>query len=151
MSALKKYGTYASGDRSRQRGMLINYDSLPGAVPNLLLPMFGVSVSRVWLETMARETRIYSKSRGVAKVFNGDSEDKQLRATAEIAHSAAVLMQPQFEAMEKAALKALKKYFPHLYEDVTASGSGSNGVNKGATLPNWKAIKTIPAVNSTTY
>ena len=45
--ALQAYETYgkssgAAGSPGRQRGLLVTYDLRPGAVPKLLLPLFGI-------------------------------------------------------------------------------------------------------------
>lgn len=134
--SMEKYGVYES-DPNRQRGMLINYESLPGAVPNYLLPMFGVEVTQVWLDTMSRESQMYSKSRGSkVKTFTGDSQDKEAHATEEITNSANLLMQPLYEKMNNMALAAVKTFRPDVHAVIMPPG--------GSTDPDWKAIKSIP-------
>jgi len=61
-----------------QRGVLIPYDSLPGFVPQILLPLFHISpLPPSWLQKITDETNFYSKSRGAKiRVFQGDSKDK---------------------------------------------------------------------------
>ena len=58
--------------------MLVPYDSLPGFVPSILLPLFGISPLPVsWLSKLTEESNYYSKSRGSKiRVFAGDSKDK---------------------------------------------------------------------------
>lgn len=143
--AFDKYSVYEN-DPSRQRGMLINYASLPGAVPNYLLPMFGVQVTGIWLETMARESTMYSKSRGAkVKPFTGDSADKEQHATEEINRSAKVLMDPLYKRMDRKAAAAAKKFRPDVYSLIapTAVDTPDAGAE-----PKWSAIKTIPTADS---
>lgn len=61
-----------------QRGVFIPYDSLPGFVPQVLLPLFGIAPLPVrWLAKITEESNFYSKSRGPKiRVFEGDSKDK---------------------------------------------------------------------------
>lgn len=89
LQAYEKYGKTAAdaaaGSPPRQRGLLVNYDLLPGAVPKLLLPLFGQAVSPTWLEKLHAESKQYSKGRGSGfRLFFGDSKDKEMRATAAI-------------------------------------------------------------------
>ena len=87
LQAYEKYGktSEAAGSPGRQRGLLVNYDLLPGAVPKLLLPLFGQKVTPTWLEKLHAESKQYSKGRGSGfRLFFGDSKDKEMRATAAI-------------------------------------------------------------------
>ena len=61
-----------------QRGVLIPYDSLPGFVPQILLPLFRINpLPPSWLQKITEESNFYSKSRGAKiRVFEGDSKDK---------------------------------------------------------------------------
>jgi hypothetical protein len=86
LQAYEKYGKFSDATGStRQRGLLVNYDLLPGAVPKLLLPLFGQHVTATWLEKLHAESKLYSKGRGSSfRLFFGDSKDKEMRATAAI-------------------------------------------------------------------
>jgi hypothetical protein len=43
LRAYEKYGVVAVNNTGvlHQRGLLVNYESLPGAIPKVMLPMFG--------------------------------------------------------------------------------------------------------------
>ena len=87
LNAYEKYGTYTDeSGRKRQRGILLNYDLLPGAVPKLLLPLFGINkITATWLGKIQSESKQYSKGRGSGfRLFFGDSKDKEMRATSAI-------------------------------------------------------------------
>lgn len=104
--ALDAYDKYSVIKNSNgdvvQRGFLINYESLPGVVPNILLPLFGITTTPHWLSKMAVESTQYSKGRKTgAKVFTGDSADKEERATYNIQKYAKEILQPNFDRMNE--------------------------------------------------
>ena len=107
----------------RQRGFLVNYASLPGAVGAQLLPAFGVApVGAEWRGRMEVVSKQYSKARGAEKgkgegevdggggrgagassgsrLFASDSQDKDERAPAAMKRFATMIMQPTFVFME---------------------------------------------------
>ncbi len=140
LSAYEKYGMITdSGGKSRQRGMLVNYESLPGSVPKVLLPLFGVEPTDVWLAKMAESATKYSKGRGGSrdKIFTGDSQDKDTRATDEIVRNANLILQPTYEKMEAIAVGILQSRFPSLY----AAGVGDVAESKDI---RWESIKLLP-------
>ena len=106
LDAMKTFGKF---DSNEQRGMLIDYDGLPGVIPRVVLPLFGVkNVPNEWMRSMEMETKFYSKSRkGSKSTFNGDSEDKDKRATAEIRTAAEAILAPTFEKMTQFAKKSV--------------------------------------------
>ena len=142
-SALKAFHLFNSTADGKPRAFLINYDTLPGSVPQVLLPLFGESAPSIpWLEKMATESKYYSKSRGNTwRVFTGDSKDKEERASDEIQKSAAVFLQSSYDELNSASLQALKRIAPSLHESVL-TGDGVEAAAPGAV--NWKALSAIP-------
>lgn len=117
----------------------MNYDSLPGSVPRVLLPSFGVEPSEYWLSKMAVESKSYSKGRNVPKLFFGDSEDKEERATAAIQQFSNSILQSSYEEMAAISTAALKSLSSTLFEKIVIKSAS------GATLDiNWKSLKDIP-------
>ena len=114
LDALEEFGRYES-DPARCRGLLLDYKFLPGAVPNVLLPHFGLAEapSSSLLTRMAKESAQYSKSssrnvkRGKAGIFTGDSEDKEKRSTGAIDEWAQRLMAATYEKMGALSLPAI--------------------------------------------
>jgi len=80
--------------RGRQRGLIVNYAALPGAVAALLLPAWGVRPSARWRQRMDEVSQQYSKARGGAEEgakgattkkashvpFRNDTADKEANA-----------------------------------------------------------------------
>ena len=66
LRAYEKYGSTidpATGTRI-QRGLLLYYEALPGAIPKVMLPLFSRTVlTASWLEKMKVESTQYSKGR----------------------------------------------------------------------------------------
>jgi hypothetical protein len=118
LDALEEFGRYES-DPARSRGLLLDYKFLPGAVPNVLLPHFGLAEapSSSLLTRMAKESVQYSKSgsrhpgkvkaKTVKGVFIGDSEDKEKRSTDAIDEWAQRLMAATYEKMGALSLPAI--------------------------------------------
>ncbi len=91
--ALKTYEKYGHFPDGRIRGTPVLYDSLPGAVPKAVLPLFGQAATEEWLARMKFESTQYSKgSSGKRGSFKGDSERKEEAATEEIKKAADVLV-----------------------------------------------------------
>lgn len=115
--ALDAYDKYSVIKKSNgdviQRGFLINYESLPGIVPSVLLPLFGITTTPHWLSKMAVESTQYSKGRkSGAKVFTGDSADKEERATHNIQKYAKEILQPNFDRMNEIYTGILRTFSP---------------------------------------
>jgi hypothetical protein len=91
------------------RGLLINYDALPGYVPQILLPHFGIDpLPAAWLLKVTEESNFYSKSRGTkAKTFSGDSHDKDSRATKAIQEFAEKILTPTYLTLEQLGRKSI--------------------------------------------
>ncbi len=101
-NAIQAYASFNSTSEGKQRAVLLNYDSLPGAVPKILLPLFNVELDKPWLEKMKLESKHYSKSRGSKfKLFFGDSKDKDERATSGIQKFSDLILAPSFAILNK--------------------------------------------------
>ena len=118
LRAYDKFGTIDNGVGGR-RGLLLDYKHLPGAVPNIVLPHFGIhDINSSSMKSMWKESSYYSKDskrhshRGKAKsksgVFAGDSEDKEKRASSAIDHWTEKIMQPTYEKMNEISLPLLE-------------------------------------------
>jgi hypothetical protein len=138
--AYRAHGRFTNGTvAGRQRGFLVNYESLPGAVPRLLLPSFGIEPNEHWLTRMAAESKQYSKSRGSgSKPFLGDSEDKEERATQGIQKFAKAILEPTFAEMEKISSDGLREVAPALFTKLLEGTAGSGG------SLNWQMLKDVP-------
>ena len=136
LDAYEQYGLY---NDTQQRGFLIDYESLPGSIARVLLPSFGLEPSDHWLSKMAIESKSYSKGKGHSKLFFGDSEDKDQRATAEISKFSNSILQPTFEKMRAVSTNALKLLAPLLFEKIAYRGSDGTTLNI-----NWKSLSDIP-------
>lgn len=145
LRSFEKYGTRldAASNEYIQRGVLVNYESLPGYVPLVLLPLFGVSpVPTAWLTRIKAESEYYSKGRGGKRtqVFRGDSEDKDGRATEGIQKYADLILQPSYEELNRRAVEALKSVAPELY----ASAVQQDLSPPGSSAFNWKLLGQLP-------
>lgn len=126
----EKFGKYPSANhavegRGQQRGLLINYDSLPGYVPRVLLPHFSVNpVPEYWLDQIAAEAAFYSKGRKMERKFHGDSEDKESRSTSEIRKYASSILNASYVKLNELAFESLKGFHPRKYQ--LCSGDWSN-------------------------
>lgn len=111
--ALEAYGqfnvsAFSKEGNLKQRGLLINYESLPGAIPRIVLPMFDVQPSKSWIMTMKRESQQYSKGRGGrVGVFAGDSQDKDKRSTPAIREYSDLILGSSYQQMNDKARLSL--------------------------------------------
>jgi Cupin-like domain len=139
--AYDKYGLYADeSGNTKQRGFLINYDSLPGIVGSTLLPAFGVQPTKQWLTKMATESQHYSKGKGDSKIFQGDSEDKDSRATDKIQKFAASILAPTFDKLTKLSEESFSRAAPALFSQIPSDASGTH--------KDWKFLNKVPEVLS---
>ena len=138
-NAIRAYDSFGRfNGTNQQRGFLVNYESLPGAVARLLLPSFGIEPNEHWLTRMAAESKQYSKSRGtVAKLFLGDSEDKEERATQGIQKVSKLILEPTFDQMEKISTDGLQAISPQLFSKMSVGGQMS-----------WQMLKDVPVTPS---
>ena len=141
--ALQAYESYntrfdLTTNRTVQRGILINYESLPGIVAHTMLPLFGVSPSESWLNKMKEESKHYSKSRGsIYRLFFGDSEDKESRATESIQLYANRILQPSYTKLLQIAKLNIALVSPEQYESLIDPEDPEK--------VRWDHIKQIPA------
>jgi len=146
LRSFEKYGTRldAASHEYVQRGVLVNYESLPGYVPLVLLPLFGVRpVPTAWLVRIKAESEYYSKGRGgkrMQQVFRGDSEDKDGRATESIRKYADLILLPSYEELNRKAVEALKSVAPELYARVVQQDQSPSG----SSAFNWKLVGELP-------
>jgi hypothetical protein len=137
LDAYDHFGTRLDGDGNTiQRGMLVNYDSLPGYMPRTMLPLFGSNPSDLWLANIAEESKQYSKSRGPSKSFTGDSADKDDRATENIQLYANKILQPTYDLLNAKAEDGFKRFTPEAFQ--------AAGGTEGATTVDWKKVNSIP-------
>ena len=141
---LEKFGTRLDPKSKQlvQRGLLINYDSLPGYVPQVLLPLFGINpLPSAWLDKISEESAFYSKSRGAAKKlkFTGDSKDKDDRATANIQLYAEKILSPTYLVLQERALEALNNFAPSFVSEISAKSGQS------VDTFTWKTMSALPS------
>ena len=137
LSAYERYGVMTDGAGAvHQRGMLVNYDALPGIVARAVLPMFGVAPHAAWLAKMAVESQHYSKGRGNTKIFSGDSQDKDERATKPIVKFATSILMPSYEKLVTLSEESLRAAAPREFALLvpTADGTGQD----------WKVLSKVP-------
>mmetsp|Transcript_15280 Transcript_15280/g.23007 ORF Transcript_15280/g.23007 Transcript_15280/m.23007 type:complete len:862 (+) Transcript_15280:57-2642(+) len=122
-----------------QRGILIDYQSLPGIIPRVVLPLFGVEPSDQWVQNMITESQEYSKGRGKGPksgTFKGDSADKEKHATDAIEQWAEKILAPTYNKMyatfRGVVEKELSEPIPRLE---------NNDID-------WNAVKIIPSRGS---
>jgi len=147
LSAYNKYGvTHDDSGHIKQRGMLINYESLPGIVPRALLPLFKIDPDEAWLRKMDAESRVYSKGKGATTVFKSDSRDKEVRATDAINRYAKMILDPSYDAMLEIGLHSLHAVSPDSYHALAAASPGGS-ISDGH-LVDWKLLKVVPEYSS---
>ena len=111
--AYEIFGSYdtTDGNSGQRRGMLINYESLPGFVPRVLLPQhFGIQPSFEWISAMAIESTQYSKGRSHSSKsgdFVVDSEDKEKRSTEGIRIWSDRILQPTYNKLLELSMESI--------------------------------------------
>lgn len=131
LDAFQKYNQTSAG---KPRALFINYESLPGIVPRLVLPFFGYSPDTFQLIKMEEEAKHYSKSRNSAKrLFFGDSSDKDNRATSSIQKYADIILKPSYEKMNQFAVGAILTL--NVNREIKSSLTGD--------IPDWSVLKDI--------
>jgi hypothetical protein len=131
LEAFSKFNATAEGS---QRALFLNYDSLPGVVPRVLLPFFGVVPLEFQISKMEEEAKHYSKSRNSAfRLFFGDSADKEKRATKSIKQFADTILMQSFNKLNHFAVQAIL----NLGVSSTVQQALENA------NPNWSILKDI--------
>lgn len=140
LRAYSKYGTRpgSAGEGPQQRGFLVNYESLPGVVPLVLLPLFGVQPTAEWLEKMKSESGFYSKGREKERIFKGDSQDKDERATQAIQKYAKEILLTTFDKLTEASIDALQRFSPTSLAKVSTSEAEGK---------NWAPLNVVPLLS----
>ena len=138
LRAYEKYGVRSGADAQQpvQRGLLVNYEALPGIVPRAILPMFGVEPYPAWLANMEETSKQYSKGRGGNKVFKGDSKDKDERATSAIQQYAKTILEPTYSKLQSLSEESLKAAAPKEFALLPAAANGES--------KDWKPLAKIP-------
>lgn len=114
LRAMNSFGQYNSSSLA-QRGLFINYESLPGIIPQAILPLFEVIPTNTWLTRMKQEVNHYSKARGMKNyIFQGDSEDKDARATLRIKQYSEEILDKSYSQLEHNAVISLSRVLPAL-------------------------------------
>jgi hypothetical protein len=141
LQAYEKHGLYGpiSGLEGRQRGLLVDYDSLPGIVANTLLPMFGVKPSSKWVNKMTLETSFYSKGHGREIKFSGDSADKEQRATESIQKFSHDILDPTYSKLTASFIDGIQRLNPELLDTVAINADGSR---------RWSALKSFVSMQT---
>lgn len=149
LNAYKKYGVVNSKDvggnstdKIHQRGLLINYESLPGIVPSVLLPrVFGVPLNKRWIEKMRSECSYYSKGRNEKKIFKGDSQDKDNRSSFTMQKYAKKILSRSFSELEGAMVEGLTRVDVHVPNKTGIFAIG----NTVEISRDWQVLKIIPS------
>ena len=133
IDAYTKYGKNSSG---KPRGLLVNYESLPGIIPRVVLPyLFSTEINARWLSKMETEAKHYSKSRGTRfRLFFGDSKDKDERATKEIQLYADKVLIPTYQKLNALSLEGFRAVASNLVDSNLISGNSYT----------WTALKEFP-------
>ena len=123
IDAYANYGVFSSEGRP-QRGLLLNYESLPASLPLILLNLFGVEVEAAWTLAIENEARYYSKGRGKVHSFDGDSEDKDSRASNTLKEWANKILLSLYEEMEILGVGGARNINSELLDKLPASSDG---------------------------
>lgn len=144
LDSYDKYGVTASEEgHVKQRGIMINYESLPGIIPRVVLPLFGAEPTAAWLQKMSKESQQYSKGRtSGSRIFTGDSKDKETHATTTIARFAKNILDPSYERLVKISEESLRAIRPVEFQNMVLSEEEGDGpLHKR----NWKYLSKIPS------
>lgn len=144
--AEEKFGRISGS--GKRRGMLLPYESLPGAIASIVLPLFKVpNVDREWQERMTKNSKLYSKARTGgshvqgSKKFSGDSEQKNQAASREVKSWAMEIMDPTYQEMRNRSMVALQEL---VHASVVVNTGVDAQILKGNQLLDWSSIKKLP-------
>lgn len=135
-----------------QRGVFVDYAGLPGAIPRVMLPLFGVDdVESSWLENMVKNSEFYSKGGRVSKplIFEGDSKTKEDEATKDIKRAANGLLQESFTKLSELALATVPAVLSKAAEKVPAAAARNSliteKISKLSSIDSmWEKLKSFP-------
>ena len=89
-----------AGLKVSNRGIPVNYNTLPDRLYTEILPSIGVEVGPDDIERIQQVASKYAKGRGNrAGEFEGDSEQKEKMASEEVKHAAETFLNESFEAL----------------------------------------------------
>jgi hypothetical protein len=140
ISAYLKYNTSVS--TGQHRALLINYESLPGIIPKVILPyLFHTNINNNWLTKMIAESKHYSKSRGSRfRLFFSDSQDKDSRATTEIQTYADKILSSSYSQLNDLALRGFHAVASSLVDNLQVVKSS----NDNQLSYQWNSLKEFP-------
>lgn len=114
-------------DFTNPRGVIVDYASLPGIFPRILLNFLGVSISDERLQQLIVVSSQYSKGRAwynpKAGHFSTDSSDKKARATADMHKWAGHLLEPAYHELTVLATQSYYALTSAVGEGVEGGGS----------------------------
>jgi hypothetical protein len=96
-----------------KQGFFVEYGSIPGILPYIMKPLFGIQLNEVMLNAMLVETRFYSKQdnvklRGTSFQQGQDSTYKEKKAPSVIRHYADQVMEPSYNELQRLTLFGLR-------------------------------------------
>ena len=136
ITAMKSFGKYPN---NTQRGIVVDYAGLPGAVPRIMLPLFGIhEISLLWHQLMINTSQYYSKG-GVSrvKIFSSDSNAKNAGASQGIRHAAKILLDDSYAKLSVLALGSITQLFKQL-KSTAKSAFELNSINRF-----WKELQNV--------
>lgn len=142
LEAYEIFGKSSSVEREIMiRGFLLPYESLPGSVVRIVLPLFKIKPSPSWVSAMKYESKLYSKGRDGEKVFTGDSQSKNSGASREVKKWGNAILKPTFTRMMNASLNGLKALVKHniIVQDELCKGI----LNSGSAHKSWQLLSKI--------
>ena len=89
---------------ANDRALLLNYNQLSTAEISNVLNFFGIEPAAAEMETIARQSRIYSKAASGARAFVADAETKQQLATRHIREAAERWANRPYQLLEQKRL-----------------------------------------------
>ena len=144
IAAYSKHGVTTTDEgHVKQRGIMINYESLPGIIPRVVLPLFGAEPSTRWLKKMHVESRQYSKGRTTgSRIFKGDNEDKEKHATEAIEKYSSSILDQSYSKLLKLGEESLRAARPAEFQAMVLTEEEKDSpLHKR----NWKFLAEIPS------
>jgi hypothetical protein len=89
---------------ANDRALLLNYNQLSTAEISNVLNFFGIEPAAAEMETIARQSQIYSKAASGARAFVADAETKQQLATGTIREAAERWANKPYQLLEQKRL-----------------------------------------------
>jgi hypothetical protein len=124
---------------NNNKGLIINYEALPGIIPRIVYPFFKIKPSFIFLKKSIDESLFYSKGRAEIP-FKGDIIDKENRATENIKKYSNELLLDSYNKLEKISLSSIKSLSIKDYELI------NNNFNNNEKI-NWSKLSEFEAPN----